>query len=45
MTDNYKIVLLLNGDSCFDEKKKNPVVQSSIKYIKTNERLSGPLFE
>ena len=43
MTNNNKIMLLLCGDSRFDEKKNKFILQSS--YIKTTERFSGSLFE
>ena len=41
MNNNNKMTLLLYGDSCFDEKKNKFILKTSIKYIKTTERLFG----
>ena len=45
VTDNNKIILLLYGDSRFDENKNNFILQSYVNYIQKTERFFGHLYE
>ena len=45
LTDNYRIDILLYGDSRFDENKNKFILEASINYLKNSKRLSGSLLE
>ena len=44
LTDNNRIDILLYGNSGFDEKKNELVLEATINYLKSSERFSGSLF-
>ena len=45
LTDNYRIDILLYGDSQFDENKNKFILEASINYLKNSKRFSGSLLE
>ena len=44
-SDNTKKEILLYGDSRLDNNKNKFILEVTLNYIKTSERLSGSLFE
>ena len=44
-SDNTKKEILLCGDSRLDNNKNKFILEVTLNYIKTSERLSGSLFE
>ena len=45
LSDDNKVSLLLNGDSRFDDNKRNFMLSASITYILEAERFSTSLFQ
>ena len=45
LSDNIKKEILLYGDSRLDNNKNKFILETTLNYIKTSERLSGSLFE
>ena len=45
LSDNTKKEILLYGDSRLDNNKNKFILETTLNYIKTSERLSGSLFE
>ena len=45
LTDNYRIDILLYGDSRFDENKNKVILEASINDLKNSKRFSGSLLE
>ena len=44
-SDDNKVILLLYGDSRFDDNKNNFILSASITYILEAERFSASLFQ
>ena len=44
LTDNNGIDILLYGNSGFDEKKNEIILEATINYLKNSERFSASLF-
>ena len=44
-SDDNKVILLLYGDSRFDDNKNNFILSASITYILETERFSTSLFQ
>ena len=44
LTGNYRIDILLYGDSPFDESKNKIILEATINYLNNSERFSGSIF-